>query len=175
MGAGRAELPTAAVIDSQSVKAADTVGAATSGFGGKKIKGRKRHVAVDSNGCSGGGWWGRPRGAVRSRRCPLPRPFRAEPEKPGRDPFGLRAGAPRARHVNPTKTIAATVHPAAAAWLPPARTPTTTPTATRHTRDSDPHRRRPILLRCSLERHDREPTSRDPNNGAATPNAALAT
>ena len=51
VGAGRAELPTAAVIDSQSVKAADTVGAATSGFdGGKKIKGRKRHVAVDSNG-----------------------------------------------------------------------------------------------------------------------------
>lgn len=51
VGAGRAELPTAAVIDSQSVKAADTVGAATSGFdGGKKIKGRKRHIAVDSNG-----------------------------------------------------------------------------------------------------------------------------
>ena len=49
--AGRADLPTAAVIDSQSVKAADTVGAATSGFdGGKKIKGRKRHLAVDSNG-----------------------------------------------------------------------------------------------------------------------------
>ena len=51
VGAGRAELPTAAVIDSQSVKAADTVGAATSGFdSGKKIKGRKRHAAVDSNG-----------------------------------------------------------------------------------------------------------------------------
>ena len=51
VGAGRAELPTAAVIDSQSVKAADTVGAASSGFdGGKKIKGRKRHIAVDSNG-----------------------------------------------------------------------------------------------------------------------------
>jgi hypothetical protein len=51
VGAGRAERPTAAVIDSQSVKAADTVGAATSGFdGGKKIKGRKRHVVVDSNG-----------------------------------------------------------------------------------------------------------------------------
>ena len=33
-GAGRAELPTAAVIDSQSVKAADTVGAASSGFDG---------------------------------------------------------------------------------------------------------------------------------------------
>ena len=51
VGAGRAELPTAAVIDSQSVKAADTVGAVTSGYdGGKKIKGRKRHIAVDSNG-----------------------------------------------------------------------------------------------------------------------------
>ena len=49
--AGRKDLPTAAVIDSQSVKSADTVGAATSGFdGGKKIKGRKRHLAVDSNG-----------------------------------------------------------------------------------------------------------------------------
>ena len=46
--AGRAELPTAAVIDSQSVKAADTVGAATRGFdAGKKINGRKRHVATD--------------------------------------------------------------------------------------------------------------------------------
>ena len=50
-GSGARRTPTAAVIDSQSVKAADTVGAATSGFdGGKKIKGRKRHVAVDSNG-----------------------------------------------------------------------------------------------------------------------------
>ena len=49
--AGRKDTPTAAVIDSQSVKAADTVGAATSGFdGGKKIKGRKRHLAVDANG-----------------------------------------------------------------------------------------------------------------------------
>jgi transposase len=48
---GRADLPTAAVVDSQSVKAADTAGAASSGFdAGKKIKGRKRHIAVDSNG-----------------------------------------------------------------------------------------------------------------------------
>jgi len=51
VGAGRREAPSAAAVDSQSVKAADTVGAATSGFdGGKKIKGRKRHIAVDSNG-----------------------------------------------------------------------------------------------------------------------------
>jgi transposase len=45
---GRGESPTAAVIDSQSVKAADTVGAASRGYdGGKKINGRKRHAAVD--------------------------------------------------------------------------------------------------------------------------------
>lgn len=48
---GRAELPTAGSIDSQSVKAADTVGAASGGFdGGKKINGRKRHGVVDSLG-----------------------------------------------------------------------------------------------------------------------------
>jgi transposase len=48
---GRADLPTAGSIDSQSVKAADTVGAASRGFdGGKKINGRKRHIAVDTLG-----------------------------------------------------------------------------------------------------------------------------
>ena len=49
---GRAAEPTACVIDSQIVKCADTVGAATSGYhGGKKIKGRGRHLIVDT-----GGW-----------------------------------------------------------------------------------------------------------------------
>jgi transposase len=48
---GRQDTPTAAVIDSQSVKSADTVGAAASGFdGGKKVKGQKRHIAVDTLG-----------------------------------------------------------------------------------------------------------------------------
>jgi transposase len=43
--------PSAAVIDSQSVKAADTVGAGSRGFdAGKKINGRKRHIAVDVEG-----------------------------------------------------------------------------------------------------------------------------
>jgi transposase len=47
----RADLPTAGSIDSQSVKAADTVGAASRGYdGGKKINGRKRHIAVDTLG-----------------------------------------------------------------------------------------------------------------------------
>jgi len=51
MAYGRAELPTAGSIDSQSVKAADTVGAASRGFdGGKKINGRQRHIAVDTLG-----------------------------------------------------------------------------------------------------------------------------
>jgi transposase len=43
--------PSAAIVDSQSVKAADTVGAGSRGFdAGKKINGRKRHVAVDVQG-----------------------------------------------------------------------------------------------------------------------------
>jgi transposase len=51
MACGRTDLPTAGSIDSQSVKAADTVGAASRGFdGGKKINGRKRHIAVDTLG-----------------------------------------------------------------------------------------------------------------------------
>lgn len=49
--AGRRPLPTAAIIDSASVRGADTVPAATRGYdAGKKINGRKRHIAVDSNG-----------------------------------------------------------------------------------------------------------------------------
>jgi transposase len=48
---GRADLPTAGSVDSQSVKAADTVGGASGGYdGGKKINGRKRHIAVDTLG-----------------------------------------------------------------------------------------------------------------------------
>jgi hypothetical protein len=44
-------VPTAAVIDSQTVRAADTVPTASSSYdGGNKIKGRKRHVAVDTGG-----------------------------------------------------------------------------------------------------------------------------
>jgi transposase len=43
--------PSAAIVDSQSVKAAETVGAGTRGFdSGKKINGRKRHIAVDVEG-----------------------------------------------------------------------------------------------------------------------------
>jgi transposase len=48
---GRTDLPTAGSIDSQSVKGADIVGGASRGFdGGKKINGRKRHIAVDTLG-----------------------------------------------------------------------------------------------------------------------------
>lgn len=49
--AGRNPAPSAAVIDSQSVKAAETVARADRGYdGGKKIDGRKRHIAVDTDG-----------------------------------------------------------------------------------------------------------------------------
>jgi putative transposase len=49
--AGRDAEPAAAVIDSQSVRAADTVPRATRGWdNAKKVNGRKRHIAVDTQG-----------------------------------------------------------------------------------------------------------------------------
>ncbi len=48
---GRAPGAVATVIDSQSVKAADTVGKDSRGYdGAKKINGRKRHLVVDTHG-----------------------------------------------------------------------------------------------------------------------------
>jgi transposase len=48
---GRDPLPTAAVIDSQSVRGADTVPRARRGYdAGKRVNGTKRHVAVDTGG-----------------------------------------------------------------------------------------------------------------------------
>lgn len=49
--AGRGAEPTAAVIDSQSVKADAVVGAGSRGYdGGKKINGRRRHLICDTVG-----------------------------------------------------------------------------------------------------------------------------
>ncbi len=49
--AGRNRQPSAAAIDSQTTRAAETVGKATRGFdGGKRLDGRKRHIAVDTMG-----------------------------------------------------------------------------------------------------------------------------
>ncbi|GAA1326366.1 hypothetical protein GCM10009647_063480 [Streptomyces sanglieri] len=46
--AGRDPKPTAAIVDSQSVRAAATVPASSRGYdAGKKVPGRKRHIAVD--------------------------------------------------------------------------------------------------------------------------------
>jgi transposase len=48
---GRDPQPTAAIIDSASVRGADTVPARSRGYdGGKKVNGRKRHIAVDTGG-----------------------------------------------------------------------------------------------------------------------------
>ncbi len=48
---GRDPKPTAGIVDSQSVKGADTVGKETRGYdAGKKINGRKRHIVVDTLG-----------------------------------------------------------------------------------------------------------------------------
>jgi transposase len=49
--AGRTAAPSAGIIDSQSVKAAETVAQSSRGFdAGKKVNGRKRHIAVDTLG-----------------------------------------------------------------------------------------------------------------------------
>jgi transposase len=51
VGLGRHPQPSAAIVDSQSVKGADMVGATSRGFdSAKKINGRKRHLAVDVEG-----------------------------------------------------------------------------------------------------------------------------
>ena len=51
IAAGRKAEPTAAVIDSQSVKAAETVASGSRGYdAAKKVNGRKRHIAVDTIG-----------------------------------------------------------------------------------------------------------------------------
>jgi len=51
IAAGRTPEPTAAVIDSQSVRAAEEVSRASRGYdAGKKVNGRKRHIAVDTIG-----------------------------------------------------------------------------------------------------------------------------
>ncbi len=48
---GRAAEPSAAILDSQSIRAAETVARTSRGFdGGKKVNGRKRHIAVDTIG-----------------------------------------------------------------------------------------------------------------------------
>jgi transposase len=50
-GAGRDPMASAAIVDAQSVKGADTVGVGSRGFdAAKKINGRKRHVVVDTMG-----------------------------------------------------------------------------------------------------------------------------
>jgi transposase len=50
-GEGRDPMASAGIVDAQSVKGADTVGAATRGYdAGKKVNGRKRHIVVDTLG-----------------------------------------------------------------------------------------------------------------------------
>jgi transposase len=51
LAAGRMAAPTAAIIDSQSVKGSEMIGRSRRGYdAGKKINGTKRHLAVDTSG-----------------------------------------------------------------------------------------------------------------------------
>jgi transposase len=48
---GREAEPSAAIVDAQSIKGADTVGGSSRGYdAGKKVNGRKRHILVDTVG-----------------------------------------------------------------------------------------------------------------------------
>jgi transposase len=47
---GREASPTAAILDSQSIKTADQKGASKGYDAGKKVKGRKRHILTDTDG-----------------------------------------------------------------------------------------------------------------------------
>jgi DDE family transposase len=48
---GRHPQPSAALVDSRSVRAAETVARSSRGFdGGRKVNGRKRHIATDTTG-----------------------------------------------------------------------------------------------------------------------------
>jgi transposase len=48
----RNPVPSAGIVDSQSVKGADTVSTGTRGYdAGKKINGRKRHIVVERSAC----------------------------------------------------------------------------------------------------------------------------
>lgn len=50
-GDDRDPMASAAIVDAQSVKGADTVGAGSRGYdAGKKVNGRKRHIVVDTTG-----------------------------------------------------------------------------------------------------------------------------
>jgi len=74
IAAGRTPEPTAAAIDSQSVKAAEEVSQASRGYdAGKKVNGRKRHITVDTIGVAAEGAdhrRGRP-GSRRSKAAPV--------------------------------------------------------------------------------------------------------
>jgi transposase len=49
--AGRDPMDSAGIVDAQSVKGADTVGAVSRGFdAGKRVNGRKRHIVIDTMG-----------------------------------------------------------------------------------------------------------------------------
>jgi transposase len=72
LAAGRSSRPTAAVIDSQSVKGSEMVARAGRGYdAGKKINGTKRHLAVDALACCSRCWSPRRpcRTATRRSRC----------------------------------------------------------------------------------------------------------
>ena len=98
---GRARTPTAAIIDSQSVKTSCNVAETSQGIdAGKKIKGRKRHIATDALGCC----WSRS-----SPRHPCRTP-RADTRYSTSSPIGIRA-SPRCGWTAATTTPSSATAP----------------------------------------------------------------
>jgi hypothetical protein len=92
---GRTAQPTAAIADSQTIKAAETVGSTSRGFdAGKKINGRKRHIVVDTLGLLLARFWNF---VGRARSSAMPGGTRGTWTRCGRSTGGVRAAPYRWR------------------------------------------------------------------------------
>ncbi|MGS2620118.1 transposase [Micromonospora sp. LZ34] len=93
--------PTAALVDSQSVRGAETVGRASRGYDvGKEVNGRKRHIAVDTCGLllailiTGANVQDRDGARPSFRRCTLASPASAWSGPTAATPAGSSTGPP---------------------------------------------------------------------------------
>ena len=96
--AGRKPAPTAAIIDSQSVRAAEEASRASRGYdAGKKVNGRKRHTAVDTIGLLLAVLI--TAASVQDRDAAKPLLWNLSKASPGQDRLGRRRLCRQARHL----------------------------------------------------------------------------